>query len=581
MKNGQIALIVLATLAVVGGIIALIVYFATKPAATPEPPGIIISLPDELGPEWRKVSANQFVPKQIPVDTLSQMLSQSPAAFLQQQGMQRQGMQRQINQIVLGGNPIILVPGIGGSILHAKGTKLNTPSWNCGSTFDENVWLSPQLFLPKGLGFSCWVDTVKIHWDPVNKVATSTPNLVIEPPAYGSTYAVDTLYTIMGKEVYMTDYLSKFIDYLTAQGYVDGLSLFGSPYDWRCIVSPDKMDAYVNRFQNLIVHAYELNNQTKVTLYCHSMGAKLTHYILVARLSQEFKDKYINKLIISGAAIGGSPKSVRTVVSGDNLDIPTISNDDFLPMERTFPTLPWMKPNATVYSQLPTVDAGKKQFNFSDPSFLELMASIGQPAIAEAFVALSQNKIVDTVHPGVAVTVIRPVCTATAANVTEGKGTESMYKYTEGFVDPTAIRGETVLYDLLRAQGDTFLIGKSNDDTLGDSTVPYLSLTIPMRYWTKNTSAPPVTEVVLRGDEMSHQGHLLTPSFFAAFTAAAGQPPPPPCYSTPKCTLRRNGLQCQVKCKPYVWGSSYWKNAVPNPLNPNADLCDWYSRCTQ
>ncbi len=496
---------------------------------------------------------------------------------------------RPVSRSRMEGNPVIFVPGIAGSRLNAKGRKVDSAGTFCGRDIDEQIWASASIFRPAIFGYGCWVDSMSVRYDSATQRALDCPGLTITCPAYGNTFAIHTLYSVAGNEVFLTENFATLIDTLEASdpNWVDGQNLLGSPYDWRCVNDDAKLDAYVNQFLNLIVFAYQTNGNKPVTILGHSMGCKLTQNILT-RLSQGGKDVYINKVIYVAGAIGGAGSGLRGVLSGNNLGIPLLQADDVADMEATFTGLQWLKPLSEVYGNATSVTIAGQQFTFNDDQFNSMTAAKGRPGVGLQYQALSRPKQgLDLIHPGVRVEVVRPLKTNQESGV-GGQGTELVYSYSNGNKDtqPT-ITGEIDYYRRLKAQegGFPWLEGKAEADTRGDGTVPYLSLTVPMRFWANQAGKPQVTERVFAGTNFDHTS-ILSESASVQYMlgligpAPGGSAPLPVCTDTRNCKFDVRDGRCQVKCKNSFWGSTFWQDAEPNP-NDDAgeDYCPWYAYC--
>ena len=89
-----------------------------------------------------------------------------------------------------------------------------------------------------------------------------------------------------------------------------------------------------------------VNNNERVTLIAHSMGAPMT-LILLQNQNQEWKDKYIESFICLGGPWGGSMKSLKAVASGDDLSYADFVNaKDLKPLLSTFTSLAFLLPSS-------------------------------------------------------------------------------------------------------------------------------------------------------------------------------------------------------------------------------------------
>ena len=82
----------------------------------------------------------------------------------------------------------------------------------------------------------------------------------------------------------------------------------------------DEMQDYVNDLANLVVEAYEQNDNTPVILIGHSMGNPYTLYML-NKQTQAWKDKYVQAHIAVAGPWGGAVKTLRLMASGESVYI--------------------------------------------------------------------------------------------------------------------------------------------------------------------------------------------------------------------------------------------------------------------
>lgn len=67
--------------------------------------------------------------------------------------------------------------------------------------------------------------------------------------------------------------------------------------------------------KDLIEDTYTLNNDTAVTIISHSMGSPMT-MVLLQQLPDEWKNKYIRRVISLAGAWAGSIKAVKVFAMG-------------------------------------------------------------------------------------------------------------------------------------------------------------------------------------------------------------------------------------------------------------------------
>lgn len=83
-------------------------------------------------------------------------------------------------------------------------------------------------------------------------------------------------------------------------------------------------------------------------LISHSLGSAWTNFLL-QNLDQSFKDKYIDKWISIAPALFGSPKTLLSLLYGENEDIPYVGSKALKPMFQTWQTVFWLMPHKKLY----------------------------------------------------------------------------------------------------------------------------------------------------------------------------------------------------------------------------------------
>ncbi|XP_055933165.1 phospholipase A2 group XV-like isoform X1 [Argiope bruennichi] len=263
-------------------------------------------------------------------------------------------------------SPVILVPGDGGSQMEAKLDKPETVHYFCNKKTDTffNLWLNLELLVPYVV--DCWVDNMRLVYDNETRTTSNAPGVTIRVPGFGNTTSVDWLdpsqisprYSLLGS------YFINIIQLLVTEGYRSGIDVRGAPYDFR--KGPNELSEYFNSVKNLTEETYELNQQTKITFVCHSMGCPLMSYFFNQQ-SQAWKDKYVKALVSLAGAWGGAVKAMKTFAAGENLGVFVISQINVRKEQRTSPSLAYMMPSDMFWAPdeiLVTTD--KKNYTIRD-----------------------------------------------------------------------------------------------------------------------------------------------------------------------------------------------------------------------
>lgn len=123
------------------------------------------------------------------------------------------------------------VPGDGGSQVEAKLTKPDTVHYYCEKNADYfNIWLNPKLLVP--LVIDCWIDNVRLTYDPVTRTTSNTPGVDIRIPGFGRSEVVEWLDPSFTKSL-AGAYFKDVANALASRGYQRNITLRGAPYDFR------------------------------------------------------------------------------------------------------------------------------------------------------------------------------------------------------------------------------------------------------------------------------------------------------------------------------------------------------------
>ncbi|KAK1271512.1 Phospholipase A(1) LCAT3 [Acorus gramineus] len=159
-------------------------------------------------------------------------------------------------------DPVVLVSGVGGSVLRAriKKTKFEILVWVriflANMEFKKYIW---SIYNPKTGYTESWNENVEIF---------------VPDDDYGL-YAIDVLDpSLFAKVCHLTDvyYFHDMIEMLVGCGYKKGTTLFGYGYDFRQSIRIDKL---MDGLKEKLVTAYTASGGKKVSLISHSMGGLL------------------------------------------------------------------------------------------------------------------------------------------------------------------------------------------------------------------------------------------------------------------------------------------------------------------
>lgn len=289
-------------------------------------------------------------------------------------------------------NPIVLVPGLYGSNLYAKYEKVPNIPWYCPKKMDDELLYIHAKFLIPPL-YNCIAYLSQTIYDNESRQVHNLPNVKIGVRDFGGEGSVDYVIKSSSKiqkyqgDISFTDRVKQkltikyydsfygFIQYYIERGYTVGEDFFAAPYDWR--IAPLFVDDYWRSFRQLIENAYEKSNGQKVTLIGFSMGCFMIQQFLSSEallnksstsntrippiknikdiITDEWKEKYIEKVVMLAPSFGGSFKSFDAVFGHFTTLIPEIRNKYFTNMSTSLPSFHSHFPNHQIFDNIPLV----------------------------------------------------------------------------------------------------------------------------------------------------------------------------------------------------------------------------------
>lgn len=163
----------------------------------------------------------------------------------------------------------------------------------------------------------------------------------IRVPGWGESDKVE--YLDPANKYLSVGYYFKYIgDLLAANGYLRDHSIRGAPYDFR--KGPNENKMFFTNMKTLVEETYSLNEDTPVSLVCHSMGCPMTLLFLQGQ-TQKWKDQFISKFITIAGAWGGSAKAVKVFAIGDDLGALALRASVMKQEQITMPSLAFLLPS--------------------------------------------------------------------------------------------------------------------------------------------------------------------------------------------------------------------------------------------
>jgi lecithin-cholesterol acyltransferase len=235
-----------------------------------------------------------------------------------------------------------------GSVLYGDINKIDT-HWYCGKNKkNEFLWIKDKYLVPQVV--NCLADYMKCEWNSTSHKPKSREGANIYTIDFGGLSAVRYIdHGILGKH-FIPD-LIHMITKLENEGYIEKVDLFGAPYDWR--MNPISLDDYYLQLKQLIEDIYTQTGNQKVTMYGISAGCMAIHNFLTTQVTQEWKDKYMKKIILHGPSFGGAGDALRVIWDNKVSFLPKVYNtESFRKMIVTIPTLHGHMPNAHTNEKL-------------------------------------------------------------------------------------------------------------------------------------------------------------------------------------------------------------------------------------
>ena len=175
--------------------------------------------------------------------------------------------------------PIILIPGVAGTILFSSGK--------------GEVWpLAPQ------------ANRVDMTLNPDGKTSATGASI----------FVVDIL-----RRAGPMNFYGGMMNYLTQLGYKEGTDLFTFPYDWRF-----SNDEHFGNLDDTINTALEKNGSKKVILLAHSMGGIIARAYVFSNPDRASK---VDSFITMGTPYWGAPKVYYSLINGYQFGNPTVRQE--------------------------------------------------------------------------------------------------------------------------------------------------------------------------------------------------------------------------------------------------------------
>ncbi|XP_043725383.1 phospholipase A(1) LCAT3-like [Telopea speciosissima] len=193
-------------------------------------------------------------------------------------------------------DPVLLISGIGGSILHSKNKKFS---------YEIRVWVR---ILLADLEFKRKIWSIYNPDTGYTEALDDGTEIVVPDDDYGL-YAIDILDPSWWAKLFQFTDVYQFhdlIDMLIGCGYKKGSTLFGHGYDFR---QSNRIDKAMDGLKAKLATVYKASGGRKVNIISHSMGGLLVSCFL--SLHNDVFEKYVTKWICIACPFQGAPGCIN------------------------------------------------------------------------------------------------------------------------------------------------------------------------------------------------------------------------------------------------------------------------------
>lgn len=221
--------------------------------------------------------------------------------------------------------PILLIPGIGGSIIiHRNDTHRKVMS----RPVIDNKWIHMTPHVRSSL--ERWKEDMHytVNRDKQGKVIgfSGYEKTCMDVHDFGGTQGIKDIvpaFRMLPKfqqdllqDLFHFRYFGPIVEKLYWVGYKDHETLFGAPYDFRLVLDPLYRRSLFQKFHELTERAV-LKTQKPLVVVTHSLGAVLYKWFL-SEMDEAWIEKHIDRLVFVSPPFGGAILSMRAVLCGDH-----------------------------------------------------------------------------------------------------------------------------------------------------------------------------------------------------------------------------------------------------------------------
>lgn len=341
-------------------------------------------------------------------------------------------------------NPIVVVPGLGGSVLEAR--LHHVPKYrDCETKSDwYTIWASVVQGVTR---YDCFIKDFSLYVQDDGTLSNYT-GVEIRPRDYGGTGGIE--YSNAGTHEPKLAYMHKLVAALEGVGYKAGETLRAATNDFRAAGVPEQLEIQYQLLKNLIEDTSKMNNGAAVHLLSHSLGGPYTTLFLTTYVDASWKSTYVASHIMLSSPLLGTPVAIEGVLSGPMYDfVPQFLPKLVVPAIRTFPSITWMFPRVAADG---TDVWGKQNFietpnyNYTQSNLRELIQNVKATVLDSQWEKMIKRTHLATADPGVPVFCMFANDTKTDLSIKvesdkfDKKGTRLEYTWGDGTVSIESLR---------------------------------------------------------------------------------------------------------------------------------------------
>lgn len=265
--------------------------------------------------------------------------------------------------------PVILVPGLLGSVLEMKLHNAKMPHMFCTTNTKgewKRLWLNPFALLP--VQKECTIDQLTLIYNASDDSYANLPGVELRAKGFGSGFD-DWMYKF--EFGHMTRYLR------SALGYSLGDDLFLAPYDWRLAGDAHSrrtngVGGFYPQLQTLIEKAVQ-NRGRRAVVLSHSLGGPTMLFFFHNFVTDAWKAKHIESWFALSCPWLGSSIQLAAYLSGYNLGASFVPHSYVRKVQVKSASGVWLSPHPAAFGDAPLVITPSRNYSAADVAMLVSM----------------------------------------------------------------------------------------------------------------------------------------------------------------------------------------------------------------